>query len=97
MSTGFISSGPGCLVSCSVEDQIANAKSSAEAALRVIENAQNALQVVGPLRGLAGARLSPRERHIGLEVGHGRLEIAVESLEEALDALHIAISLMTGR
>ncbi|KAB8074406.1 hypothetical protein BDV29DRAFT_156651 [Aspergillus leporis] len=51
MSTGPVSSAPGCLVPCPVEDQIANAKSSAEAALKAIENAQNALQVVGPLEG----------------------------------------------
>jgi hypothetical protein len=68
MSTGPVSSAPGCLVPCKfslfslpqshlirfpgpVEDQIANAKSSAEAALKAIENAQNALQVVGPLEG----------------------------------------------
>jgi hypothetical protein len=80
-----------------VETEIDAARDAVVEAAKAITAAQNNLQLVGPLRGPAGARLSPQEKHSGLEMGHEHLKEAINSLEEAMEKLHVAVGLMTGR
>ncbi|KAB8253815.1 hypothetical protein BDV32DRAFT_155797 [Aspergillus pseudonomiae] len=96
MSSGFVPSAPGCLVSGDFEAHVTSAKEAATAAVEAIVAAQDSLQLVGPLRGPAGARLSSQEQHTGLHTSQGHMEGAIESLEDTFDSLHAAINLMAG-
>ncbi|KAB8227555.1 uncharacterized protein BDW43DRAFT_316729 [Aspergillus alliaceus] len=79
-----------------VESEILAARGAAATATADLAAALNSLQLVGPLRGPAGARVSPMEQRSGLMLGSQQLKDAASTFEEAAEKLRAALAMITG-